>query len=83
MIIGKLELEQLRDADFLGDFESGSPEWHNLRNEDAAVGGSDIGSIAGLSPWESPITKWAKKTKQIPDDVVRGLRGLLFRVGSK
>jgi len=69
MIIGELELKELGDAVLLGNFENGSEGWHNLRNEPGAVGGSDIGAIAGLSPWESAITKWAKKTKQIPDNV--------------
>ncbi len=53
----------------LGDFANGSQEWHDLRNEPGVVGGSDIGAIAGLSTWESAITKWAKKTGQIPDEV--------------
>jgi putative phage-type endonuclease len=69
MIKGELELKELGDAVLLGNFESGSEEWHNLRNAEGAVGGSDIGAIAGLSPWESAITKWAKKTKQIPDEI--------------
>ena len=60
-------VNELQDAVLLGDFENGSEEWHELRNEAGAVGGSDIGAIAGLSQWESPYTKWAKKTKQIPD----------------
>jgi putative phage-type endonuclease len=67
MIKGELEVKELGDAVFLGNFESGSAEWHKLRNEDAAIGGSDIGAIAGLSPWESPITKWAKRTGKISD----------------
>lgn len=69
MIKGELKETTLGDAIFLGNYESGSEEWHNLRNEDAAIGGSDIGAIAGLSPWESAITKWAKKTGQISDVV--------------
>jgi len=80
MIIGELELKELGDAVFLGNYESGSEEWHNLRNEDAAIGGSDIGAIAGLSPWESAITKWAKKTKQISDDVEPNMS---MRLGNK
>jgi putative phage-type endonuclease len=80
MIKGELELKELGDAVFLGNYESGSEEWHNLRNEDAAIGGSDIGAIAGLSPWESAITKWAKKTKQIPDDVEANMS---MRLGNK
>ena len=80
MIKGELEVKELGDAVFLGNYESGSEEWHNLRNEDAAIGGSDIGAIAGLSPWESAITKWAKKTKQIPDNLEPNMS---MRLGNK
>jgi putative phage-type endonuclease len=67
--VNKLPFTELLDAVLLGDFANGSQEWHDLRNEPGVVGGSDIGAIAGLSTWESAITKWAKKTGQIPDDV--------------
>jgi putative phage-type endonuclease len=80
MIKGQLELTELGDAVFLGNYESGSPEWHKLRNDDAAVGGSDIGAIANLSPWESPITKWAKRTGQISDDLAPNMS---MRLGTK
>jgi len=80
MIIGELELKELGDAVFLGNYESGSEEWHKLRNEDAAIGGSDIGAIAGLSPWESAITKWAKKTGKISDDLEPNMS---MRLGNK
>jgi putative phage-type endonuclease len=63
------ETNELLDAVLLGDFANGSQEWHDLRNEPGVVGGSDIGAIAGLSSWESCITKWAKKTGQIPDEI--------------
>jgi len=63
------EINELFDAVLLGDFANGSQEWHDLRNEPGAVGGSDIAAITGLSTWESAITKWAKKTGQIPDEV--------------
>ena len=63
------EINELQDAVLLGDFANGSPEWHSLRNEPGAVGGSDIAACAGLSSWTSPITLWAKKTGQIPDEV--------------
>jgi putative phage-type endonuclease len=63
------ETNELFDAVLLGDFANGSQEWHDLRNEPGSVGGSDIAAIAGLSSWESCITKWAKKTGQIPDEV--------------
>jgi putative phage-type endonuclease len=79
-MIKELEITELGDAVFLGNFESGSAEWHNLRNEDAAVGGSDIGAIAGLSPWESAITKWAKKTGKISDELEPNMS---MRLGNK
>jgi putative phage-type endonuclease len=63
------ETNTLLDAVLLGDFANGSQEWHDLRDEPGAIGGSDIAPIAGLSQWESAITKWAKKTKQIPDEI--------------
>jgi putative phage-type endonuclease len=67
------ETNELFDAVLLGDFANGSQEWHDLRNEPGVVGGSDIGAIAGLSSWESCITKWAKKTGQIPDEVTTNM----------
>jgi putative phage-type endonuclease len=67
------ETNELFDAVLLGDFANGSQEWHDLRNEPGVVGGSDIGAIAGLSSWESCITKWAKKTGQIPDEVTQNM----------
>ncbi len=71
MPVNKLpaDCNEIHEATLLGDFANGSPEWHELRNEPGAIGGSDIGAIAGLSQWESAITKWAKKTGQIPDEV--------------
>ncbi len=80
MIKGEIELKELGDAVLLGNFESGSKEWHDLRNEEGAVGGSDIGAIASLSPFESAITKWAKKTKQIRDDFEPSMA---MRLGTK
>ena len=62
-------LEQIEDAIHLGTFESGSPEWHALRNQ--GIGGSLVGTIAGLNKWESAYTAWAKHTgkieREIPD----------------
>jgi putative phage-type endonuclease len=80
MIKGNLNLEALLEAKFLGDFEAGSQEWHDLRNEGGAIGGSDIGAIAGLSPWESAITKWAKKTGKISDELKPSMS---MRLGTK
>ena len=71
MPVSKLPSESntLLDAVLLGDFANGSPEWHELRNDPGVIGGSDIAACAGLSNWTSPITLWAKKTGQIPDEV--------------
>ena len=80
MIKGELELTELGDAVLLGNYENGSEEWHKLRDEAGAVGGSDIGAIASLSPYESAITKWAKKTKQIPDNFEPNMS---MRLGTK
>jgi putative phage-type endonuclease len=63
------QITSLLDAELLGDFANGSAEWHELRNEPGVIGGSDIAACAGLSSWTSPITLWAKKTGQIPDEV--------------
>jgi putative phage-type endonuclease len=52
-------------AHFLGQFEDGSPEWHEVRS--GGIGGSEIGTIMGLNPWESAYALWAKKTGQIED----------------
>ena len=79
-MIRELELKELGDAVLLGNFENGSDEWHRLRNEPGVVGGSDIGAIASLSPFESPITKWAKKTNQIPDSFEPNMS---MRLGTK
>jgi putative phage-type endonuclease len=73
-------INEIQDAVLLGDFENGSPEWHELRNEPGAIGGSDIAAVAGLSQWESPYTKWAKKTKQIPDSIEPSMS---MRLGTK
>jgi putative phage-type endonuclease len=78
--INKLPFTELLDAVLLGDFANGSQEWHDLRDEPGAVGGSDIAPIAGLSQWESAITKWAKKTKQIPDEITPNMS---MRLGTK
>ena len=78
--VNKLPFTELLDAELLGDFANGSQEWHDLRNEPGVVGGSDIGAIAGLSSWESAITKWAKKTGQIPDEVTPNMS---MRLGTK
>lgn len=50
----------------LGSFEPGSQEWHDLRA--TGIGGSDVGTICGLNPWQSAFTLWAKRTGKIEED---------------
>jgi putative phage-type endonuclease len=54
-------------GDNLGYFDDNSPDWHRLRNEPGAIGGSDVGILLGLSSFVSPYALWAKKKGLIPD----------------
>jgi putative phage-type endonuclease len=56
--------EPTNGAKFLGDYQSGTSAWHELRAD--GIGGSEIGTILGLNPWKSPFYLWATKTGQIP-----------------
>jgi putative phage-type endonuclease len=51
-------------AKLLGTFESGSPEWHAVRAE--GIGGSEVGTILGLNPWESAYYLHHLKTGELP-----------------
>lgn len=53
----------LGTARFVGDFENGSPEWHEQRSK--GIGGSDVGVLCGLSQWESSYTWMAKRLGKI------------------
>ena len=57
--------EILKTAISLGNFENNSPEWHELRNQRGVISGSEIGTILGLSPWNSAISLWAEKTGRV------------------
>jgi putative phage-type endonuclease len=60
------KIEQiLNKAISLGNFENNSPEWHELRNQVGVISGSEIGTILGLSPWNSAISLWAEKTGKV------------------
>ena len=59
--------EILNGAKLLGNFEPGSPEWHSERSR--GVGGSEVGTILGLNPYESAYALWAKKTGRIPSEI--------------
>jgi putative phage-type endonuclease len=50
---------KFNNAELIGVFDSGSDDWHKARRN--AVGGSEIGTILGLNPWESAVTLMAKK----------------------
>ena len=61
-------MELLAPADFngaklVGIFEAGTSAWHEARAY--SLGGSEIGTILGLNPWESAVSLWAKKTGRI------------------
>jgi putative phage-type endonuclease len=54
-------------AKLLGNFTAGSPEWHSERSN--GVGGSEVGTILGLNPYESAYALWAKKLGKIPSEI--------------
>jgi len=58
------KFEPTNGAKLLGDFTPGSSDWHELRAD--GIGGSEIGTILGLNPWESPFYLHATKTGKIP-----------------
>jgi len=64
-IFKTLEDDTFTRALKLGFAEAGSQEWHDMRGQ--GIGGSEIGTIMGLNPWESAFALWAKRTGQIPD----------------
>jgi hypothetical protein len=64
------ENETFNGALNLGVYDSGTLEWHDLRSR--GIGGSEIGTIMGLNPWESAFALWAKRTGQIPDPPLDG-----------
>ena len=59
--------ESLNGAKLLGVYPPGSPEWHSERAK--GIGGSEVGTILGLNPWESAYALWAKKLNLIPSEI--------------
>lgn len=53
-------MDKIQTADLVTQAPSGSDEWHAARLQ--GIGGSDIGTIAGLSKWNTPTDLWAIKT---------------------
>lgn len=60
------------DLDLVGKFENQSEEWAKAR--EGAIGGSQIGTILGLNPWESPLTCFYKLRGDIPNYVEPNVR---------
>ena len=55
--------EKFNNATLLGVFEPGTSEWHEARTD--SIGGSDVSTIMGLNPYESPYALFCKKTGKI------------------
>lgn len=51
---------RINDAELVGHFEPGTPEWHAARAN--GLGGSEIAPVLGLSPFESRFSLWHRKT---------------------
>ena len=62
-----MQIENIEAAKLVGTYEANSPEWHDARRD--KIGGSMVGTIAGLNKWESPYTAWAKFTGKISDEI--------------
>lgn len=56
---------RVKTAELAGTFVHGTPEWHALRA--TGIGGSDIASILGISPWESRFSLWHRKAGLVPE----------------
>jgi putative phage-type endonuclease len=69
---------ELEKADLIGQFENNSAEWHNARQ--GSVGGSQVGTILGVNPWESTVTAFYKFTGQISDEIKPSMS---MRLGTK
>lgn len=67
MPVTSLPVAELLDGICLGVFDNTDPQWHALRAE--GIGGSEVGTIAGLNKWESAYTLWAKKCGLISSDI--------------
>lgn len=59
--------ENFNGAKLIGVFEDSSPEWHQARSN--GIGGSEVGTVLGLNPWESAYALWAKRTGRIESDI--------------
>ena len=57
-------IERIGKARLVGTFENQSDAWHDARKN--SVGGSEVGAILGVNPYESAFSCWARKTGKIP-----------------
>lgn len=69
---------EFEKANLVGTFDNGSAEWHEARK--GSIGGSQVGSILGLNPWESTVTAYYKFTGQISDHIEPSMS---MRLGTK
>jgi putative phage-type endonuclease len=60
------KIEALGFATYLGNFEPGTPDWHNARR---GIGGSDIASVMDLNPWKSAYTLFMEKSGKAWQDI--------------
>lgn len=60
------KVAKMGKARIIGRWESNSAEWHEARSK--GIGGSQVGTILGLNPWESAYTAWAKASGLIDDE---------------
>lgn len=70
--------QKFNNAELVGVFENGSPEWHTARLE--GIGGSEVGTILGLNPWESAYTLWHKRQGLIETEE---LTSMAVKIGTK
>ena len=70
--------QEFNKAKLLGVYENGSQEWHEART--LGVGGSEIGTIMGLNPWESAYTLYHKRAGLIPTEP---LTSMAVKIGNK
>lgn len=58
---------QIRTAEFVGSFDSGSEDWLALRKQ--GITGTDVGTLLGVNPYESAYALYHKKLGLIDDRV--------------
>jgi putative phage-type endonuclease len=69
--VAEYESTRLGTATFTGSFEPNTPEWHELRAK--GIGGSDVASIMGTSPFMKEEKLFALKTGQLISDNSEGV----------